>query len=874
MSKKIFSLVLVLACVLAGIYFRFYAVSLPVIDAVARQEIREEESKTIEKMVEDTYQDVSVLARNKLAQRVMKESFSGKNQELNIKINNRAKELRGRFQDEHGYVYLNGIDSYYWLRLLENLIAKGHIGDRVVDGVEYDDLIGAPIDGATNRNIHLWLGFIFYKAASFFLPNLPLTSILFYVPVFLSVIIGVFSFFVARRLGADELGAFFSCAAINLSPFFLERSIGEWFDTDIYNVLFPLLVFGAFLFCFKNRNLLRRVFFSSLSGLFLACYASTWKGWWFIFDIMLFSYLIFIINLKLASDDEGQVSLQDCRDGGIKGHFFLISFFFLVSSFFVVCLNGFGVWKDFILEPLHLWNILEVTAVSMWPNVYRTVAELKGVNSFELMMILGGASVFFTALIGLVYLFLFKKGGRDEHFGMGILTIIFWIIIIFCATLQAFRFALLLVVPLGLAFGLAFSVIYKLVEEKAKKYYRKRIALLLPFLVVVIFSGHLFFNIIDINTKLIPLLPQMTDEWQDVLLKIKNETPADAVIDSWWDFGHWFKALASRRVLFDGMTQNTPYAYWMAQTLLSDNEEKAVGILRMINAHGNEAVDFLEKQEGTDLVKAISRVKGACEKSNAKEAYDYLLKERVSSQAAQVVVPLLFARKLPLVYLIVSHDMVAKIGAMSYIGNWDFEKVDMWFKHQELPKEGFLSYVIDRYGLSSSQARSLDLEISLLSEDEAKGWFSKVLYHTSSLSKIKKEDDNQLFFENGLFVDLKTHHCYVSSEFQEKNGTPKSLFYMQDNKLIEELQVDSDKLFSVLLVPKGVSYESVLTDASFIRSMLARLYFFKGRGLKCFKLFAESHDKNGNAIYCYKVEWPEEVKSQNSKVKMTSQKAK
>ncbi|MFH1691364.1 MAG: STT3 domain-containing protein [Candidatus Omnitrophota bacterium] len=858
MNKKFFSMVLVLACVAAGIYFRFYAVSLPVLGLVAQQEIFEEESKAIEKMVEDKYQDMSVLARNKLAQRVIKENFSGNNPELDMKVNHRASELKERFQDEQGYVYLNGIDSYYWLRLLENLITKGHIGDRVVDGIEYDDLIGAPIDGVTNKNMHIWLGFIFYKAASFFQPNVPLTSVLFYVPVFLSVIIGVFSFFVARRLGADELGAFFACAAINLSPFFLERSIGEWFDTDIYNVLFPLLVFGTFLFCFKNRNILARIFFSSLSGLFLACYASTWKGWWFIFDIMLFSYLIYILNLKLASADEDQSSCPVHRAEGTRDHLFLISFFFFVSSLFVIWLNGFGVWKDFILEPLHLWNILKVTAVAMWPNVYRTVAELKGVNSFELMTILGGASIFFTALIGLIYLFLFKKAGRDEQYGMGILTIIFWIIAIFCATLQAFRFALLLVVPLGLAFGLSFTVIYKLVEEKVKKISRRWIALLLRFSVVAVFSGHLFFNIADINTRLVPLLPQMTDEWYGVLSKIKNETPDNAIINSWWDYGHWFKALAVRRVLFDGMTQNTPYAYWMAQVLLSDSEDRAVGILRMINANDNKAVDFLEKQEGIDLVKAVAYIQEACVKKDAKNASDYLLKEGLSAQVAQEVASLLFPQKLPPVYFIVSHDMVAKVGAITYIGNWDFQKVDMWFKSQELPKEDFLSYAITQYGLSPAQAQEIDLEISLLGEDETMGWFSKVLQHTSPLSKLKKKDGNLLFFENGLSVDLGNHHCYVSSEFQEKAGTPKSLFYMQDDKLMEASQDGSDKAFGALLVSKGESDESMLMDPSFIRSMLTRLYFFKGRGLKHFKLFAEAEDKDGNAIYCYKIEWPQD----------------
>ncbi len=858
MTKKLFVFVLVFACLIAGIYFRFYAFSLPVLDLVARQEVLDEESKMAKKIVEEKYPGFSAVSKGKIIERFLKENTGTHNLDLEVKIDRRSEELKNRFRDNGGNVYLAGIDSYYWLRLLENLIKNGHVGDRVVDGIEYDDLIGAPVDSASRKSMHIWMGLACYKVVSFINPGVPLSNALFYLPLFLSVIIGVFSFFAARQLGADDLGAFFASVAINLSPFFLERSIGEWFDTDIYNVLFPLLVFGTFVFCFKDRNLLKRVFFCCLSAFFLACYAATWKGWWFIFDIMLVSYFIFIVNLKLALADERQEEQAEPKKAGeMRGHWFLLAIFFFSSSLFVVCMNGFSVWKDFFIEPLNLWNILQVTPQALWPNVYRTVAELKGVNSFELMMVLGGSFVFFTALTGLLYLFLFKKTVRDERYGFGILAATLWIVIIFCATLQAFRFALLLVVPLGLAFGLSFTAIYQLVESKIKNLQRKKLSYLCRFSVVAVFSGYLFLNISHINAKLLPVLPQMTDEWHSVLTKIKNETPENAIINSWWDFGHWFKALGSRRVLFDGMTQNTPYAYWMAKALLSDKEDEAAGILRMINVNDNKAVDFLEKQDGMNLVKAVELVQKACGMAAIGDAQAYLVEHHLSVPAAKEAAALLFPERLPPVYFIVSYDMIAKVGAITYIGNWDFRKVDAWFKHQEFSKDEFLIYAEHYYGMALPEAVNLDLEISFLDDDEAKAWFSKSMYHTSPLSDVKKKDTDLLFFANGLALDLKSYHGYVASEFQEKQGTPEYVFYMDGDKIIEVAQQDSDKAFSALLVPKGDSYQSILTDALFARSMLARLYFFKGRGLKHFKLFAESEDKDGNAIYCYKIEWPQ-----------------
>lgn len=859
MNKKLITLVLVLACVFSAIYFRFYALSLPALGFIARQDVLEEETKAAQKLIKEKYPEISPIAQNKIMDRYMKENTNGHNPLFEARVNKRQEELRDRFSDTRGHVYMTGIDSYYWLRLLENLIKNGHIGDRVVNGVEYDDLIGAPIDKAVGKSAHIWLGFAFYRTVSLFNPDVFLPAVLFYVPLFLSVIIGVFAFFVARRLGADDLGAFFASVAINLSPFLLERSIGEWFDTDIYNVLFPLLVFGVFLFCFKSKSLIRRLLLCCLSAFFLSCYAATWKGWWFIFDIMLITYLIFVMNLKLAFADGYRDPSHPNRDAAIiKGHWLLLVFFFFVSGFFMLGMNGFNVWKDFIMEPLKLWNVLQITPQAMWPNVYRTVAELKDIQSFELMMALGGSFIFFTSLLGLLYLILFKKHVRDEEYGFGILAVTLWIIIIFCTTLQAFRFALLLVVPLGLAFGVSYTAFYKAVVEKTKNFQRQWLRYLCRFCVVAVFSVYLVSCIVGINTKLLPILPQMTDEWNDILIKIKNETPENAIINSWWDFGHWFKAIAGRRVLFDGMTQNTPYAYWMARVLLTDNENEAVGILRMINVNDNKAVDFLEKKGDIELIKAVDLIQKSCGKENKEEAYAYLIKNRVQEDTARHVADLLFPEGLPTVYFIVSYDMIAKIGAITYIGNWNFRNVDAWFKHEEFSPDEFLIYASHHYGLESSEVQDLNLEISLLSDDEARTWFSRAMLHTSSLSEVSKKDGDLLFFANGLVVDLKNYHAYVASEFLEKQGTPEYLFYMRDNKFIEVAQDQSNKTFSALLVSKDDSYQSILTDALVARSMLARLYFFKGRGLDCFKLFAQTQDKEGNAIYCYKIEWPRE----------------
>ncbi len=851
MNKKVISAILILASVGAGVFFRFYPLIIPSLGMIAKQEVYDGERNFIDKFMRQRYPDLPAETRAKISRQMFDEKLKTSREEIAAKIGSRATELKNHFRDSSGHIYLNGVDSYYWLRLLENLIKKGHIGDRLVDGVNYDDLIAAPIDPATKKNVHLWLGYVFYKAASFFHKDIPLGATLFYIPLILSCVIAIFSFCVAKKLGANDLGAFFASVAINLSPFFMIRSVGEWFDTDIYNVLFPLLAFGIFLYAFEKRNIAQRILFSALSGIFLACYASTWKGWWFIFDIMIISGVLFILNKKLSQSEERE------EPGIILNHAVSIAFFFIFSTIFVIALNGFSVWMDFIREPMRLATILKVTTGSMWPNVFWTVAELGPATPLEVVNALGGFFVFFAGLLGLVYIFLFEKALRDNRYGFGLFCLVLWIVGTFYTAMEAMRFVLLLVVPVGLAFGLAITKLYQILERLLPIYFKNSVALLAARGVIIfLLSTYLIFNVATVHAKLLPSWPQMNTYWHNALTKIKNETPKDSIINSWWDFGHWFKAIAQRRVLFDGMTQNTPYSYWIAKVLLSDNEAEAVGILRMINTSDNKAVELLEASGDNNLAGAVDMILKACAMKK-EEAIGYFKASSLPQEKIESLLEYLFPKELPPVYFIVSYDMPSKAAPISYIGNWDFKKVDMWFKKDKFSEVNFLTYLIKKYGYTQAEAQDLLTSLSLVDKKESRGWFSQHFSFVSVLSP-SVSDDKLLFFDDGLTVNLDNYHAYVASDSKEKRGVPKSLVLLQDGKLKEVLQKDPTLPYSALIVKEGDSYKGFLLDTVLAKSLLVRLYFLEGDGLKYFKLYHKEEDDQGNSIYVYRIEWPKE----------------
>lgn len=61
-----------------------------------------------------------------------------------------------------------------------------------------------------------------------------------------------------------------------------------------------------------------------------------------------------------------------------------------------------------------------------------------------------------------------------------------------------------------------------------------------------------------------------SNDWLDALTWIKNNTPNDAVIASWWDYGYWIQTMGERASLADNATVSTQIIQNIAKMLLSN----------------------------------------------------------------------------------------------------------------------------------------------------------------------------------------------------------------------------------------------------------------------------------------------------------------
>ena len=314
----------------------------------------------------------------------------------------------------------------------------------------------------------------------------------------------------------------------------------------------------------------------------------------------------------------------------------------------------------------------DVSLKSLWPNVLTTVAEFNEVPFGKIISQMGGRILFAIAIIGLVLL-LFRKEERKKYFGYAVLLIIWFVATIYSFS-QGVRFAILLVPAFAIAFGIGVGILYQFInkwlskEIHINKYISKTIMIILLCLLLIA-------PLKSANSTAKNEIPSMNDAWYESLTSIQNDA-SDAIITSWWDFGHWFYAISEKRVTFDGGNQGERI-HWVGKSLLTENEDTAIGILRMLNCGQQKAPHVLEDYLDGDTVKAID-VLNKIIISDRSGAREILSEEGLEDDEIKEVLKYTHCDDLIDQYYITSEDMIGKAGVWGHFGSWSFNRAKMW----------------------------------------------------------------------------------------------------------------------------------------------------------------------------------------------------
>ncbi len=236
--------------------------------------------------------------------------------------------------------------------------------------------------------------------------------------------------------------------------------------------------------------------------------------------------------------------------------FFLVGLFALgIASYVYVDL---GEWVggniERITNPLTTGVIPSTVAESQTAgnflrNTLSTFGTEYAVKAFQWPAFLVYLSAIYFSALGIIlmcYEFVFKRRGLEY-----ILVVVMFISSMMLA-MGAMRLAFVFAFPVSITAGY-FLIIWgkyflegsrRFVKDKGYQYLKITGGVFIGLVVFTNFaSGWLMANGIGSS---------LTNEWYESLIWLRNNTPEDAVLLEWWDFGWWFQYVAKKITLVDG----------------------------------------------------------------------------------------------------------------------------------------------------------------------------------------------------------------------------------------------------------------------------------------------------------------------------------
>lgn len=776
------------------------------------------------------------------------------------------------YEDSNGQPYFSEIDSYYNLRMTQDYLKNGFIGDAVINGTDWDLHSYYPpgrAADATQPGIVLLTAFA-YKLVNLF-AKVPLTMVAFWLPAFIGSLVVIPAYLFVRRLTNNDYGGITAAILAATAPAYFSHNFAGFFTTEMFNVLLPLLIVWFFVESIRANNIRNRSIFVFLSALFLLIYSYSWSGWTFILYVVVAPTILYLIISYFL----GFKSVKKRSDYKNIGRWFLdqpvvfpLVAFIVLSLIFVLITVGPSNFLSTILGPLGFPQLQATTLTnSSYPNAYVSVAELQIPSITDAISDIGGYVVLAFGLIGTFLLFWrlrtskvekppeeksqnrkpnktkrrrykSKKKNSDNqsnkrisaekkyvipeltsadkriYLFYGILLSV-WILSMAYALKEGVRFALELSTPIALGAGIFVGLIYEYVKRYTKvPNYRTIIMVLL--VAVAVFSP-----IAGAYSIATGVVPGTDNSMVNSLNWIKSNTSNNTVITSWWDFGHLFAYEADRPVTFDGGTQNSPRAYWVGEALLTNNESLSVGILTMLSSSGDlapETMDNYTKNTGKS-VEILNNILGV----DNTTAYNIMTTQyNLSPDQANTILQYTHpANPTPFV-LITSSDMIGKAYWWSYFGNWNFQTNNSTAYTYEAGQATIVPN--NETGLSSNTT-------VLISSDNAV--VAQIVNNNVTAGLV---NTNQLQNQNLSTSDLVNQ---LVNGLQSNSSSlviqPHKLIVIQGNNVTQNEIVSNSSEISIIINDQNGTYNTIVMNRELEDSMFTKLYLLGGMNVTQYK---------------------------------------
>jgi len=750
-----------------------------------------------------------------------------------IYISGVPDQIKPIFQNSEGLPYFSEMDSYYNYRLTKDFIDHGYLGDTIINGVQWDlHSYYPPGRQVDYPPLIVYVTAFIYKLVNLF-SAVSLTAVCFWTTTFIASLCVIPAYLFVRRI-TNDFGGITAGILVGTAPIYFSHTFAGFFDTDMFNMVLPLLVVWLFIESIYAKNIRIRtilVFFSAISMLL---FSMAWVGWWYIFYLVVGSIVIYLLISNYFLEMETIKPSKEYKSN-IKWFFdqpelYSLILFIVLSSIFVGLYFGFTKFTASLLEPIGFTQLQSLVQTTAYPNVYVSVSELQIPTIWDIIGGVGGIVPFVLGIVGIFMLYLnirtkkIKKDDEKENvktrkyktkngekadktedeteksdknnsiiknqvknrrnYLLYIILFSFWLLITAYAMTKGVRFVATFSLPIALGAGIFVGLSVKYIRRYIKNPFNCSIAALVLIVLVVFPSVSSAYSISS------SVVPGTDDYMLNSLEWINKNTPKETVITSWWDFGHLFATVADRPVTFDGGTQNTPRAYWVGKALLTNNESLSAGILRMLTSSGDSAYLTLDNytNDTAKSVEILNNVLGVDKQTAQSIMID---KYELSPGQAQNILKYTHPDNPSPHVFITSQDMLGKAGWWSYFGSWDFKT------------NSGQKYI---YSSGYAYSQSMNNTTVIQSEDGV----------------VAQINGSEIIA--GILVDNNTII------------EPYKLIYIQDGEIIKDEVVLNESPIDIILIKENDTYQTIAMSKELEDSMFTRLYIMKDADLNLFKL--------------------------------------
>lgn len=221
----------------------------------------------------------------------------------------------------------------------------------------------------------------------------------------------------------------------------------------------------------------------------------------------------------------------------------------------------------------------------------RLSLELPSNKESLLSTMLYFGSIFVSLLIILgVYLYRQSKLSTQEQqnsiFPDEILFSLIWFILLLLPARGAIQYNFFFV-PIAISFG-CYAIIRLLRimrDKKMRKLFRLMSYILITTLIILVLGHYSGISYIIVKTT----QPVISEGWKKALSWLKENSPENSVVASWWDYGSWINTLSGKSTIIDEDHYIPYWIYLMARHVMLGQTE-------------NEALEFLKSHGATHLI--------------------------------------------------------------------------------------------------------------------------------------------------------------------------------------------------------------------------------------------------------------------------------